>query len=205
MIRSQSRMAWTAAVLLSATTPLATQSAVLTTQDATGPGLYGAAVAVDGDVALVGAPGDAIHGNNYTGSVLVYRRVQGSWQEEQKLTGSGGALLDSFGRSVAIQGNVAVVGAPATLSKTNLTGTVYIFRHNGTAWVEEAKFGRGAGCGTSVDIDGDRVIVGASATRLGGQNFTGAAWVFRYSSTSKTWSEEAQLVANDGVGSDWFG
>ncbi|MCB9871816.1 MAG: hypothetical protein H6837_18320 [Planctomycetes bacterium] len=181
---------------------LAAQTAVLTTARVQGPGLFGRSLAIDGDYALVGAPGDA-NPANYTGSVLVYHRVQGVWREEQKLSGAGGALLDYFGQSVAIAGKVAVVGAPAPLSKTNPTGTVHVFRHNGTSWVEEASFQRGQGFGSAVAIDGNRIVVGAPMTRLPSFDGAGAVWVFEHS--GNTWAQQAMLVAGDASTSDHFG
>jgi len=80
---------------------------------------FGAAVAIDGDTVVVGAPRDYTD-PDYVGSVFVYRRVGSQWTEQQKLTSPsavwvdiGGNLNSSmFGSSLAISGSDLIVGTP---------------------------------------------------------------------------------------------
>ena len=45
------------------------------------------------------------------GAAYVFRLHDGTWSEEQKLTAADGSDGDQFGSSVAIEGDVVVVGA----------------------------------------------------------------------------------------------
>lgn len=85
-------------------------------------------------------------------------------------------------------------------------GAVYIFRYNGSTWVEEDTltapdaadndlFGRYVSAGP------DNVIVGAIHDDDNGSD-SGAAYVFRY---SNTWFLEGKIIASDGQGGDNFG
>ena len=77
---------------------------------------YGTSVAIDGDIAVVGAPGDS----NEKGAAYVLRTTDGgaTYVELAKLTASDRYSVAGehrFGWSVAIEGNTVVVGAPGTV------------------------------------------------------------------------------------------
>lgn len=99
---------------------------------------FGFSVSVNGDVAIVGAWGtDADSGRESAGAAYVYRFTGSSWREEAKLTAGDAAMGDQFGRAVAINGNVAIVGGP--YDDAGL-GSAYIFRYDGSSWRQDAKF-----------------------------------------------------------------
>jgi hypothetical protein len=120
---------------------------------------------------------------------------------QAKLTAADGADKDSFGLSVALSGNTALVGAPGSGGNR---GAVYVFARSGTTWTEQLKLTASDGApndffGTAVALSGGIALVGASgklATR-------GGAYVFAQSGTS--WAEQAKLTAADGVAGDMFG
>ena len=64
-------------------------------------------------------------------------------EETQKLTASDGQEGDTFGHSVSLSGDVALVGAPATYVDDDFddSGSVYVFRYDpdDEEWVEEQK------------------------------------------------------------------
>jgi hypothetical protein len=64
---------------------------------------FGESVALDGDMLLVGAPGD--HVSTITGSVYALELVGEEWVQMQKLTASDGGPEDRFGRAVALYGD----------------------------------------------------------------------------------------------------
>ncbi|MCA8975876.1 MAG: FG-GAP repeat protein [Planctomycetes bacterium] len=174
----------------------------LTVQNASTFSAFGSAVALSGDVMVVGASDDAVP-QNYTGSVFVFRRSNGNWVQEQKLTASNGGLLHEFGRSVAIDGNVIVVGAPAPIT-SSFNGAAYVFRFDGSQWNEEQiLLPAGDWIGWDVDIEGDRIVVGAMYTDLPGAAEAGAAWVYDFDGT--TWNATQRLTASDHFGHDLFG
>jgi drug/metabolite transporter superfamily protein YnfA len=91
----------------------------------------GAAVALDGDTLIAGAP-RADPGERGAAYVLV--RTNGAWTEQAKITATIGAVsdFDRFGASVAVEGDTAVVGAPAWGASD--AGSAYVFRRNGSTW-----------------------------------------------------------------------
>ena len=106
--------------------------------------LAGTSVALRGDTLFVGAP---LH--NLTGAVFVYARDDNGtpldlrddlWQLEHTLAASDGADGDGFGAGVAVDGDllaVGAVGADLPAGAGDDAGAVYVFRFDGTDWIEE--------------------------------------------------------------------
>jgi len=101
-------------------------------------GALGQSVGISGDAAVIGASGDDDNGE-YSGSAYIFRFNGSNWIEEAKLLASDGAAHDSFGISVGIWGDTAVIGAVGDDDNGNDSGSSYIFRFNGSSWVQEAK------------------------------------------------------------------
>ncbi len=170
---------------------------------------FGSSVAVDGETAIVGAQlaHDAmgVHG----GAAYVFQLAEGHWRPGQKLLAPIIGSFDLFGASVAIDGAVAIIGAPLTDSESaNNTGAAYIFSDPGDGhWVETARLTIADGLegdqfGTSVAIDGDTVVVGTHWVDTGAPG-AGAAYVFRR--IDGVWTRVATLAAPDPVDLDLFG
>jgi hypothetical protein len=128
-------------------------------------------------------------------------------QEIAKLMTSDREADDDFGLSVAVGGNWALVGAPGKDDLGVNAGAVYVFRFNGTAWVQEAKLTASDGAsgnyfGGSVAISGDYAVVGAVRGRTGATLNTGAAYVFHYDGAN--WTQQAKLTASDAANSNNF-
>ena len=181
----------------------------LTASDGERDDAFGSHVAISGDTALVGAFGDAVGTNVNQGSAYVFVRTGTTWTQQQKLTATGGAANDIFGRSVAIAGDSIVVGAAASAVTTNVyQGAVYVFLRTGTTWAQQAKLTAGDGAasdyfGDSVAIAGDTVVVGATEDATGTNSRQGSAYVFVRSGT--TWTQQSKLTAGDGTPEDYFG
>jgi hypothetical protein len=189
----------------------------LTASDGASGDHFGEHVCIEGDTAVVSALFD-----DGKGSAYIFRWNGTAWVEEQKLTASDGASGDQFGIAVSIDGDTAVVGAfvdddngtssgSAYVFRWNgmawVEGSAYVFRWNGTAWVEEQKLTAGDGWagdwfGFSISIDGDTVVAGAYTDDDDGTN-SGSAYVFRWTGTA--WDEEQKLTASDGASIDYFG
>ena len=161
------------------------ETAKLTASDGAAEDEFGRSVAVDDDTIVAGAIGD--EGN--TGGAYVFTKPGTGWAdrtEDAKLTASDGADDDTFGWSVAIDGDTVVVGANGNDGDR---GSAYVFTKPGTAWAngtETAKLTASDGTsndefGISVAVDGDAVVVGASGNQnpvAGTDVITGAAYVF---------------------------
>jgi choice-of-anchor B domain-containing protein len=142
--------AWTEAHVLAADVP---------------PGsAFGAAVAVDGAVVLVGAP----QADDETGAVFVFERADGGWRLSGRLTPTSAAPGDRLGSAVALAGDIALVGAPGR----GAAGTVFVFRRSNGAWREletlaPADLPDGARFGATLVARDGRAAVGAPGPQGG--------------------------------------
>lgn len=183
------------------------QTARLTASDREENDNFGRAVDADGDVVLVGAIFEDEAAPSAGAGYIFRRQSDGSYQQEQKLVPSDVVSESYSGRTLAIDGNVAVLGAS---KHAGSGGAVYVFRKNDGAWIEEAKlvspesseisFASEKG---SVDIDGDRIVVGAREAVVDGKERAGMVYVFRH--TGSGWSLETRLAAEDEEEGDGLG
>ena len=183
-----------------------TREANITASDGAANSYFGWSVAISGDYAVAGAPGDDDAGLR-SGSAYIFKRNGAAWEEQDKITASDGAVSDWFGGSVAISGDYVVVGANHDDDAGLRSGSAYIFKRNGAAWTEQTKITASDGArndffGYSVAISGDYTVVGAGyADDAGSQS--GSAYIFKRSGTE--WTEEAKITASDGAADDYFG
>lgn len=167
---------------------------------------FGYALDLDGDVAVIGAYGVDSPANN-AGAAYVYRRVGGTWVQEQILQASDASALARFGIGVAIDGGTIVIGANGEQHAGFGTGAAYVFVHNGTSWVQQQKLvaddaSSGDVYGRSVDVLGDRIVVGAALQDEIVQD-SGAAYV--YTREAGAWTQAARLKADNASFGDYFG
>ncbi len=125
---------------------------------------YATSIDVDGNIAIVGAPEDGSIILS-AGAAYIYENIGSNWVET-KLMASDPDTTDKFGQSVSVSGNMAVVGAYFDDEKTTNAGAVYVFEKENGSWVEKAKLmasdgGINNNFGSSVEIDGNMIIVGA--------------------------------------------
>jgi FG-GAP repeat len=167
---------------------------------------FGSCVAMSGDALVVGAHLDDDNGSQ-SGSAYVYRFDGQQWNQEQKLLASDAEVSDWFGCSVAIDGSIVLVGANGCrVGDESGAGAAYVFRHDGTAWVEEAIIAASGGShldafGGSVALAGDTALIGATGNDDAAFD-AGAAYVFQHDGLD--WSQQ-QLLASDGEDYDCFG
>lgn len=144
-------------------------------------GVFGGAVAISGDRAIIGAQGEALEGQNSGGAVFIIDIKTGQIihsipNVNAFSTGAG----DAFGRAVDIDGNLAIVGAP--LEDVSLGGTTrlasgyaYIINVTTGAVLRNINnyntFGQPEldNFGSDVGISGDRAIIGAPGEGEDGQ------------------------------------
>lgn len=155
--------------------------------------LFGLAVAVHGDTAFIGAPGDDAAGP-MAGRVHVFRRTHAGWSRESEILCPAGTR-GWFGASVAAAGDLIVVGAPRA-TRPGTDGS----RARGAAWRVEQVDGawrctallvppnpaEGESFGCAAATDGVTAVFGATADsvrgRLAGCGFAfhraiGGTWV----------------------------
>jgi hypothetical protein len=151
-------------------------------------GALGFAVAVDGELTVVGAPFDDLQATD-SGVVKVFNSDTG--QLLYVLPNPSPALEDRFGWSVAISGTRVVVGARFDDTGVSDAGSAYVYDlSSGTPTVPVATLNNPAPAnfdqfGTSVAISGTRVVVGARFDDTGAVD-TGSAYVYNLSSGTPT-------------------
>jgi hypothetical protein len=186
------------------------QEQKLTASDADIQDHFGIAVAMWGNVAVIGADREDEAAMN-AGAVYVFRfdPVKKQWYEEAKLLPLNNDA-GNMGQSVAIQDDVIAAGAPADFEQGFAAGATHIYRfdHDAQMWVEEQKLlasdpAESSFFGRSVSLDGDTVLIGAHLADAPPLFSTGAAYVFRFDGGQ--WNEEQKLVASDGAFWDQFG
>ena len=168
----------------------ATETAKLTASDGAGGDYFGISIAVDGDTVVVGAYLDDTSSAD-TGSAYVFTKPNTGWAdatETAKLTASDWGSGDYFGLSVAVEGNIVVVGAAQDDDNGYNSGSAYVFGKPADGWVtatETAKLTASDGAaddnfGWSVAVDLDTVMAGASLDDDNGTD-SGSVYVYEVS------------------------
>ena len=184
-----------------------TPTATITVSDAADGDHFGSSVALDGNTLLAGAPEKNV--------AYVFTKPGGGWATTStftaRLTGSGVGSGDFFGRSVALAGGTAVVGAPYEFiaNAPNENGAAYVFVRPGGGWATGTETARltasdgalGDQFGHAVALAGDLVLVGAPFDDDKG-NGAGSAYVFTKpgGGWATTNAFAAKLLAADGTG-----
>ncbi len=177
----------------------------LTASDGKAGDSFGRSVGISGDTLVVGADNHA----NTRGAAYVFSRDRGgagAWGQAAKLIAADGEDGDSFGWSVAIAGQTALVGARGD---DGSRGAAYLFSRDqggAGAWGQVKKLTAAGGSaraffGYSVAVSGPTAVVGAHAS----DGLRGAAYVFSRDPGAGGWSEVKKLTAADGAARDFFG
>jgi FG-GAP repeat len=154
---------------------------------------FGASVSLSGDTVVVGAYGEAsnatgVNGDQSdnsarSGAAYVFGRSGTTWHQQAYLKASNTGFGDSFGWSVAVSGDTAIIGAPGEASNAIgvngnqsddsaiSAGAAYVFVRNGTDWSQQAYLKASNtdipdryfadGFGYAVAISGDTAVIGA--------------------------------------------
>lgn len=177
--------------------------------DPAGNHQFGAAVAVAGDVALVGAPGINCC-NQFSpfekGVVYVFTRSGGVWSPAGSFMPDDGFPGDNFGSAVAFDGTTAVIAASQAYGLPETHGYAYVFTRDGSTWAQAARlepegdalFPQGI---SSVVLRGDRLLLGTSSAP--GEPWPGRVYPYRLE--GGTWTAETPIDPLDGLAETGFG
>jgi len=168
----------------------------------------GTSIAIDGNIVVAGAPG----WEDDAGKAYVFERdpFSGRWRQSGQLVPEVSTAGSLFGQSVAVSGDVIVVGAPredGSGAGTNGSpfaldeedsGAAYVFERDDGYWRQTAylkAFDSDAGdlFGTSVAIDGNEIAVGAplEASQVADSplenHMRGAGAVYLYDRSASSW------------------
>lgn len=157
---------------------------------------FGNAIAIDGNVLVIGAVNDETGGLQSAGSAYVFRFDGVRWQEETKLVDPYPVALDTFGSSVAIRDDVILVGSPHSPGD-NENESALVFRYDGSTWELEQELAASdilaehAGFGISVALLEDVALIGAFRAHA----FVGAAYLYQFDGSR--WTFSASLEPSD--------
>jgi hypothetical protein len=181
-----------------------TQQAKLTASDGTAADHFGCSVSLSGDTALIGAFFDEEYGwDGYVGSAYVFTRNGTKWIQQQKLTTLDGWESPTFGWSVSLSGDTALIGAIYGSNNDGwMSGSAYVFTFDDRKWIHQQKLtasdsGYMDGFGSSVSLYGDTALIGAE------WDDNGSAYVFTRNGTK--WIQQQKLTASDGKEFNLFG
>ena len=182
------------------------QQAKLVASDAGGGDQFGWSVDLSGETAVISAWSDD-HGGEDSGSIYIFQRSGGRWEEEAHLIAGDPGIGDVFGVDVGIDGDTVVVGATGDDVGGRDSGAAYVFVRRGGSWSQEAKLlpdgvSKFDEFGRSVAISGDTIIVGAYLDDGAGAN-AGAAYLFQR--RDGVWREQAKVTAAGTAAGDWLG
>jgi hypothetical protein len=155
-----------------------TQQEKLLALDSTSFDGFGFSVSLSSDTALISAPFSIYN----KGSAYVFTQSGTNWTQKNKLLALDGAEYDNFGWAVALNGDIALIGAPYNDHYSNRSGSAYIFTDNGTTWTQQEKLLASDGAmedvfGDSVSLDDHTALIGAYWDDDNG-NRSGSAYVF---------------------------
>ncbi|HEX2165740.1 MAG TPA: FG-GAP repeat protein, partial [Longimicrobiales bacterium] len=187
-----------AETILVAAVPAIVMAATAAHASAQEPNFGRAIVATEADL-FVGQP------VNWYGPGVVYtyrRDASGEWQEASRLVASDSSRKDDFGRSLAVDGNTLIVGAPR---KRDGSGVAYVFERasDAAAWrqvaiIEPPAEGDHSEYASSLSLSGGDLLIGAPAV-----DSTGV--VYHFSRAGGTWSLHNVIRPASPVGVAGFG
>jgi len=163
---------------------------------------FGKTAAIEGNWILVGAPSKDAGSSELanSGAVYVFEMPNDGWAdmvETQKVTAPDAQEYASFGASLSISGDLAVIGAP---DANTFTGEAYIYKRdaNGNWSRTKTLYGEAVNdrFGTSVAVSGSWATVGAPLYDSAAKGDNAGA-VYVYTNTSGSWVQSTLLESPD--------
>ena len=145
----------------------------LPTQGLAGDDAFGAALSMEGDLAIVSAPGRG----QGEGAVFAFRvDADGGWSPAGQLLAFDGLQQDGFGSTVALDGGNVWVGSPRADDRQ---GAAYVFSGGPEGWAGAEKVSNGDprpgdAFASTLAVQGDIAVVGVVGADLG----AGTATIF---------------------------
>lgn len=165
--------------------------------------LFGSSLAVSNGTALIGAPLDSIAASGTPGSAYVFVKTGDEWVMQAKLTAPDLSDSAGFGRSVAISGSLAIVGATSTPNDAGLpTGGAFVFQRQGEQWqFIHRLIPQGAAAddqfGWRVAISNNTALVSSTKHLDASTGVKGKVAVFQFDGAA--WTESAPWISEASV------
>ena len=179
------------------------ETATIVAPDGDDQDRFGSAIALSGDLLIVGSSADEPGGVTFAGSVYTFLKVSGTWTFEQKFSGSQVSDGDQFGWDVDTDGEVIIVSAIEDGIGALDTGVLSAFERVGGVWTEVQRFtaaglGDGDNFGWDLDLENSRLAVGAP-------QHAGTGAVFLFERQGGVWVEADKVVSASTTAGDALG
>jgi len=153
----------------------------------------GSSIALEGDRVVVGS-------RTSGGRAYVFDRGPAGWTLTESLTSPGQDTFNRFGAAVAIDGDVLAIGAPLDTLIGVDAGVTYVYRDVGGSLSLEVQLAASDGqtgddFGTSLALDGQRLVIGAPRDQTLNGIASGSAYVFE--KQARGWTQTKKLVPSD--------
>jgi uncharacterized repeat protein (TIGR01451 family) len=145
---------------------------------------FGTAVALDGDIAAIGATNVSVEGVGGAGAALMFARAGQAWALQATLHSSEVSAGEQFGGAIALLGPRLLIGAANdTVGGIALQGSAEVFLHENGAWMRKQRLlatepGTEDQLGYGVVLSHNFAAASAPGTTIGGQVYAGAAHAF---------------------------
>jgi len=129
---------------------------------------FGAAVALDGDTAIVGASRHSVGAEQRGAAYVFVRDAQGNWQEQDRLLPPEVLEEQRFGGDVDVDGDTVLINCPGRGPHNRRIGRAYVFgRQSSGEWIEQAELIVPTAVakdwtGGPVELDGNTALVGTT-------------------------------------------
>ena len=146
-------------------------------------------------------------GQRGPGIIQVFERRDSAWVPTSVLAAPAATVEDTFGVSMAVDGNTLVVGAQFADARGKDSGLAYVFERRGEAWHQAAVLSANDAepddqFGLTVSVSGETIAVGA---RLEDSRERDAGATYLFHRRGGTWQQAAKLTASDAVRGNLFG
>ncbi len=160
---------------------------------------FGRALAADNTTLLVGAT----LVDKSTGAVYVFtKNAAGEWKESQKLVPPGLAEADSYGRSIALTDNFALIGSAGA---NGTRGAVFVFKRGANGFTYHSKLTQddvdeGGFFGLNLAISGNKALISAPFNgTVEGKAPHGDVFTYAYDAATDTWKDAGKLQKFPGL------
>lgn len=179
-----------------------TETQLVSPAPAAGDG-FGGAVALEGALAAVGAPGHAAPLPD-SGVLHLFGFDGSAWVHRQEIPAPQPAAGARFACALALDGARLAVGARGSDAVAPDAGAVEVYAYDGSTWVHRQTLGAsdaagGAEFGAALSLVDQQLVVGAPGADAG----AGAAYVFV--EFGGIWLQEGKLIRPSAAAGDAFG
>jgi len=144
-----------------------------------------------------------------SGGLFIFEKSGNTWQQTHLCIPADNAPYDAIGRSLAMDGDLIVVGGfPDDLGLD--AGGAYVYERSGSDWIERQKLLPSDGAAEDyfaqhLAISGTTIVIGSFLNDATGGVNSGAAYVYERTGAGATWVQTAKLEASDAAPDDRFG